>query len=261
MSSSEKKRVRLIHWKEPEAAERIAALEEAGYAVDYCAVTPEVLKQFRTDPPDVFVIDLTRAPSQGREFGVHLRMHKGTRNVPLIFVGGEPAKLERVREVLPDAAFADWESIELALANAIACPPADPVVPSSVFASYANTPLPKKLGIGENTTVALVNAPEGFEDTIGDLPEGARLRKGLAGDYDLVIWFVRSVAELRESVAAMVSAVRAGGVWIAWPKKSSGIESDLSQTAVRRIGLDNGLVDYKICAIDATWSGLKFARR
>ena len=181
--------------------------------------------------------------------------------VPLVFAGGEPDKLERVREVLPDATFSDWDSIELDLANAIACPPADPAVPSSVFASYANTPLPQKLDIKEGSTVALVNAPDGFEDVLSDLPEGARLQKGLSGEYDLIIWFVRSAAELEESVTAMASAVRKGGVWIAWPKKTSGIESDLSQTAVRRIGLDNGLVDYKICAIDATWSGLKFSRR
>jgi hypothetical protein len=128
-------------------------------------------------------------------------------------------------------------------------------------AGYSGTPLPGKLGIKADSVTALVGAPPDFEDTLGPLPAGARLSRSGRGRRDLTFWFVRSAAELRRAIPRMVEAARSGGVWIAWPKKASGLATDVTENVVRDHGLAAGLVDHKVCAIDATWSGLRFALR
>jgi hypothetical protein len=109
--------------------------------------------------------------------------------------------------------------------------------------------------------VALIDAPPGFEEAMGELPEGVMLTRQLDGRPDLVVWFVRSRQELERQIERMVPLSDRGGLWIAWPKKASGFDTDLSQATVRQVALAAGLVDYKVCAIDATWSGLRFSRR
>ena len=127
------------------------------------------------------------------------------------------------------------------------------------MAGYSGTPLPRKLGIKEGSVVALLGAPDGFDATLGRLPDGARLRAGVRGAPDLVIAFARSRAELARRWA---SAERTGApIWVAWPKKASGVPTDLDENAVRDHGLARGWVDHKVAAIDETWSGLLFARR
>ena len=107
-----------------------------------------------------------------------------------------------------------------------------------------------------------VRSVECFEKTLDNLPDGVRLRRDARGRPDRIVLFVKSVKELakRFPVAARALAP-GGGLWIAWPKKASGLETDLTQQHVREYGLDREFVDYKICAIDPTWSGLQFARR
>ncbi len=135
------------------------------------------------------------------------------------------------------------------------------MVPKSVFDVYSSTPLPKKLGIKARSVVALVGAPEGFEETLGELPEGVVLREQPHGQPDLTLWFTKSRKDLEHGIEQMGALADKGGLWIAWPKKSSGVTSDLSQNVVREVGLAAGLVDYKICSIDQTWSALRFTRR
>jgi hypothetical protein len=253
--------VRLIHWNAAEAEERAEWLRAAGYAVDYEALDPAGLRRLREDPPSAVVIDLSRIPSHGCDVALGLRKYKDTRHVPLVFVGGDPKKLERVKELLPDAVYTSWSEIGSALECAIAHPPADPLVPSSMMAGYAGAALPKKLGIKAHMTVALVNAPQEFEETLGELPEGVVLRRGAGGQPDLTLWFSTSRADLERDIARMGVYADNGGLWIVWPKKTSGVNSDLSQTVVREVGLASGLVDFKVCALDATWSGLRFTRR
>ena len=105
------------------------------------------------------------------------------------------------------------------------------------------------------------HAPAGFEQTLGDLPPQVVLRRQGSGPRDLTIWFVTRLGNLERRFGRVARALGPGGLWIAWPKKASSLASDVSERDVRRVGLAGGLVDYKICAIDATWSGLKFARR
>jgi hypothetical protein len=129
------------------------------------------------------------------------------------------------------------------------------------LAGYADTLLSKKLGIVPNNVVALVNAPPGFEELLGELPEGVKLRRQTKSQRDLTIWFTRSSKELQEGIEQMALVAKQGPLWIAWPKKASPLGCDLTQAVVRKVGLAIGLVDYKVCAIDGVWSGLLFTRR
>jgi len=255
-------RVLLIHWNADEATERVERLRKAGYTAEFHADQDGTsFRTIRDAPPDAFVIDLSRLPSQGRDVGVWLRRQKSTRFVPLVFVGGEPIKVARAEKLLPDAEFTEWSRIRGALRKALENPPIDPAVPN-VMQGYSGTPLPKKLRIKEGTRLALLGAPDDFERTLGDLPPAVAIKRQARGKNDIVMLFATSRADMiRRFGAAERAMAEGGGMWIAWPKKSSGLATDLTQNEVRRYGLDSGLVDYKIAAIDATWSGLLFARR
>lgn len=128
------------------------------------------------------------------------------------------------------------------------------------MAGYSGTPLVQKLGIKPGMRVVLAGAPPGFRRELVDLPAGVSIGTRAAGAPDLIVWFVTSERDLFKRVERM-GALMQSGLWIAWPKKASGMLTDLSDSVVRKAGLDHGLVDYKICAINDVWSGLKFARR
>ncbi len=256
-----KKRIRLIHWKAEEARERAAKLAEAGYQVVFKALEPPELKAIKRNPPDAMVIDLSRLPSHGRDWALFLRKQKATRHIPLVFAGGDPEKVSRIRELVPDAVYTSWSRIRGSVKEALANPPRHPVVPESTLAGYSGTPLPKKLGIKPGSVVLLAGAPEDFPATLGKLPAGAVLHREARRRSDLIIWFVKSRKTLQGRIRRMGDLAGAGGLWIAWPKGSSGEKTDLNQMIARKIGLAAGLVDYKICSIDATWSGLRFTKK
>ena len=119
----------------------------------------------------------------------------------------------------------------------------------------------KKLGIKPESALALDGAPERFEQLLTGLPEGARVARSTTASRDLTLWFVRTREELDDRIRHMGAHADRGGLWILWPKKRSGVKSDLSQNVVRAVGLAAGLVDFKICSVDKTWSGLRFTVR
>jgi hypothetical protein len=130
------------------------------------------------------------------------------------------------------------------------------------MAGYSGTPLPKKLGIKPNQRIALVHAPSDFPKLLGPLPGNTTIAKRLNGPFDLIVLFVdREQMLAKEFPTLAKKLVNNGMIWIAWPKKSSGVATDLVFEKVQRIGLDCGLVDVKICAVDEVWSGLKFVIR
>ncbi len=259
--SKQRPTIRLICWKEDRAAELAVALEAAGFAVDAGAVDGSALKALGESPPDAIVIDLGRLPAQGRDVGIMLRTRAGSRHVPLIFIDGADDKVSRTRELLPDAVYAMRAELAEAVARAIADPPTQPVVPSSNLAGYSGTPLPKKLGIKPGSTVALVDAPDGFITTLGELPEGVRVQQAAGTGAQVTLWFVQSLDALEDGIERMAEVAGDGRLWICWPKKTSGIVTDVTQNHIRSTGLAAGLVDFTIAAIDATWSGLCFTRR
>lgn len=129
-------------------------------------------------------------------------------------------------------------------------------------AGYSGTPLPRKLGISDGTRLAIVNAPAGFDRTLGRLPTGVEVKNRVRGSLDVVVFFTHRRAELERRLAALAKAIKpAGGLWVAWPKRASGIETDMTEDVVRDVVLPQGLVDNKVCAIDDTWSGLRVVWR
>jgi hypothetical protein len=133
-------------------------------------------------------------------------------------------------------------------------------VPAS---GYSGTPLVRKLGIKPDARLALVNGPDGFDETLGELPPGVVVRRRVTGArFDVIVAFCADRAQLERGLPRWRAALdEAGGLWIAWPKRASGIDTDLGDGVVRERGLAAGLVDNKVCAIDATWSGLRFVYR
>jgi len=245
-------KLRLVAWSDSEErAERLRAL---GYRVDASAV-PIPFRGLVANGTYAVVVDLDRRPSVGRDVAIALRTAKRTRHVPIVFAGGEPDKVARVRELLPDASFVSWRSVGGALKRAR--PLRDPVVPSSNLAAYAGAPLPKKLGVRAGTVVALVGAPDGFESLLGD---SAVVRRGARDRRDLTIVFVHD-ANVERVWDKLARDAKVDDVWLVWAKKTSPAHAGVTQTRVRGPGLARGFVDYKVCAIDETWTGLRFKRR
>ncbi|MGC4050463.1 MAG: hypothetical protein QM757_13885 [Paludibaculum sp.] len=253
-------RITLIHWNAEEAAGRLQELRAAGHqAVHWAPASGNDLKSI--DPTDLVVIDLTRIPSRGRDVGTFLRRTKATRHIPLLFLDGEKDKVDRVRNVLPDASFGDWASLRTAVKQALKPVPAKPALPDAM-AGYSGTPLAKKLNIHENDVVALIDAPDDMDEKLAPLPANVRFVSRLSVQAQVIVVFCLSRHDLESRFHSASNALaNKGRLWLAWPKKTSGIQSDLTEPFVREYGLAQGFVDYKICAIDATWSGLCFARR
>lgn len=132
-------------------------------------------------------------------------------------------------------------------------------MPGGVEAGYSGTPLIKKIGIKAGHRLAVLNPPDNWDDLIGPLPEGIEMAESL---LDVAILFVTKREDLAEAFPQyQIRLAPKGMIWVAWPKKTSGVATDLTFDPVQRIGLESGLVDVKICAIDAIWSGLKFLHR
>jgi hypothetical protein len=130
-------------------------------------------------------------------------------------------------------------------------------------AGYSGTPLPRKLGIKPGTRLALIGAPDGLDSTLGELPDGVVVRRRLGRDpFDVIVAFFSRRSMLERRLAGLCSALDpAGGLWIAWPKRASGVDTDVTEDVIRGLGLAAGLVDNKVCAIDDVWSGLRLVYR
>ena len=255
--------VRLIHWHAAEAEEHAKRLGALGYAVvSSLPPAPVLLRELRQKPPAIVVISLDRLPSQGRDVAFVLLGSKATRAVPLVFVGGAPEKVAGVRAKVPLAPCTTWGKIGPVLACALARPrTAPPATPGGAMAGYSGTPLPRKLGIKPDMSVALLGAPKNFAATLGALPVGTRLAGRTTANTGLTLWFVRTHREFDRGFAWAVGLGARMPVWVVSPKKSGPLAADLSQNYIRGACLAAGLVDYKVCAVDAAWSGLLFRRR
>lgn len=130
------------------------------------------------------------------------------------------------------------------------------------MAGYSGTPLPQKLGIKPGSRVALIEPPAGFETTLGEVPDGVAFIKAEEGDIDVAVCFSHTLTELESRFLELKPRLAwTGGLWIAWQKRAPGVTPGLVENSVREIGLAAGLVDNKVCAIDETWSGLRFVWR
>ncbi len=251
--------VRLIHWNEDEGLERQKQLEALGYDVAFEFGDGTVQRTLRASPlPDAVVIDHTRLPSHGREVGRALRTSRTTRLVPLVFVAGDPAKVAQTRALLPDATYTTWGRIKTALPKALARKVTAPVVPADTM---SGKPAVDKLGVKAGFTVCLLGSPKGFAGTLTPLPKQVTFTARPDASCDLFLCFVRSARELHTQLLALRDRIDRQSLWLIWPKKASGVRSDLDGNIVRTTGLAAGWVDYKVCSIDGTWSGLAFKKR
>jgi hypothetical protein len=134
---------------------------------------------------------------------------------------------------------------------------------SSVTVGYSGTPLPKKLGIKPGMSIAVLQAPPDIDAILGDLPDGLTITHRLTGHRDLVLIFITRQADLASRLPALINAIAPNGmIWVAWPKRASKIETDMTEDVIREIVLPaSPLVDVKVCAIDQNWSGLKLVIR
>lgn len=253
--------VRLIS-SHPKIAERAALLERDGLRVDASPLekVSSVVGEMARLNPAVLVLDLVKTPSRGKEIAIALRTSKSARHIPILFAGGLPEKVDRIRAAIPDVYFAEWKDASRKLEEILKQPPGTPsAVPHR---DYSETPLPKKLGVRARMRIALLGAPDGFRGALGDLPEGALLGNRITAETELALCFVRSWAELSGTVDLLAGQLPIGAsVWIVYPKRVAAQASDLNENVVRDAGLRAGLVDYKVCSIDSAWSALKFAHR
>jgi hypothetical protein len=130
------------------------------------------------------------------------------------------------------------------------------------MAGYSGTPLVQKIGIKPGHRLALRNHPSSFLSDLGALPDGVTRTGRLETPANVVVYFTDKLADLEKDFSALANAMKPDGMlWVAWPKKASGRPTDLTEDVVRRVALERGLVDVKVCAIDNTWSGLKLVVR
>jgi hypothetical protein len=255
-------RLRLIHWKQSEAAEYFERLNAAGFSVEYEEqFHPALMKQWRDNPPDALVIDLSRLPSHGKEIAIALRQHKQTRAVPLVFCAGAPEKVNAIRALLPDATYCELSSLAKAVQRSLKKPLKDPVRPPAMMDRYRSRTASEKLGIKEGSTVALLNPPRDIEAILAPLPRAVELRETASGDADAAVHlcFVVSPEDLAQVLSNMRSFAMRSKLWIAWRKGGKAAAGDVTENLVRHQALDLGLVDYKICSLNAVWSGIALA--
>lgn len=252
-------RIRIIHWKGAEAGPLIDACRECGFEVEYDdGALPSLAKVIRQTLPDALVIDLTRLPSQGREVALAIRRRKYSRHIPIVFVDGAPEKVEDVRRHLPDATFCTRAKLCSGIRAARRNPPLNPVVPAPVMERYASRTVAQKLGIKENSGVALFDPPRDYAALLGELPEGVELLEDPDSIEPVTLWFVRDPREYRAGLRRKAAISDRTKLWVVWRK---GPATGLTDRVVREAANEAGLVDYKICSLGEQWSGMVFARR
>ena len=269
--------VKLLSWHEDLPA-KTARLAKAKLPVDATPLvrTSAVVGELAALNPAALVLDLDRLPSNSREIALMLRASKSARHIPILLAGtlaagpaGElPEKYARLRTELPDLPYAVWPKAAAALAKLLKEPKTAPhIVPAPRM--YTAT-LAQKLGVFSTSAkadlklrrVALVAAPDGFTELLGDLPETVSFGTRILDATDLAVCFIRSLDDLRAVLDMLTLHLpEKASVWIAYPKCAAHPHLDFNENDVRNPGLAAGLVDYKICSIDKTWSGIKFAWR
>jgi CheY-like chemotaxis protein len=184
-----------------------------------------LIGHFCKKSPAAVLIDLDRLPSHGREVAIVLRNSRSTRYIPIVFAGGLTEKVDRVRRELPDAVFTDWKKVATALKKAIKHGPAEPVQPLAHMQRYALSSLVKKLGFKPDMKVAVLAAPDDFEEKLGELPAGVELRPKVTRATALAVWFVRSRRELGADLEYWIAQLpERGGIWVVTQNKRAVTE-------------------------------------
>jgi CheY-like chemotaxis protein len=250
-------RVRVVHWRAAEAEPLLAACRVAGHHVEYdSADLPATAKIVRRTMPEALVIDLTRVPSSGRNLAFAIRNTKYTRQIPIVFVDGEPEKVDAIRKQLPDAVYTPRKRVAAAIRTACKQVLINPAIPPTVNELYGSRSAAQKLGFKEGLTVALFDAPRDYVSLFGEIPEDVELVEDPEDIHPITLWFVRDPRDYQDQLPRKRSLAARSKLWVIWPK---GATNGLTQNLVRAAANDVGLVDYKICSVDGRWSGMLFA--
>jgi len=255
-------RVRVVHWREAEAGALIEACRAAGHLVEYeAADLPATARIVRTSVqkgvgPEALVIDLSCRPASGRQLAFAIRGTKYTRQIPLIFVDGEPDKVEPIRRLLPDAIYASRKRVASGISKACKQVLPSPATPPTLMQMYGGRTTAEKLGVKPGSSVGLFDAPRDYFSVIGDLPDGVELVEEPDEVHPVTLWFVRDPREYLAGLRRKSAMAARTKFWVIWRKGST---NGLTGNLVREGALDAGLVDYKICSVDSKWSGMVFA--
>jgi hypothetical protein len=252
-------RVRVVHWKAIEAEPLLDACRAAGHEVEFDAIDlPATARKVRQTLPEALVIDLSRSPASGRQLAYAIRNTKYTRQIPLIFVDGEPEKVEAIRVTLPDAVYTSLKRVAAGIRTASRLRLTNPATPPTVMELYGHRPTAQKLGIKEGSTVGVYDAPRDYAAVLGDLPPNVELEEEPDSIHPVTLWFVRDPREYQAGLRRKSAIASRTKLWVIWQK---GATNGLTGNFVREAALGAGLVDYKICAVNARWSGMVFAAR
>ena len=247
-------RVRLFHWRAAEAKPLIQELREAGYTVDYPGDKLNgTYRKMRDKPPVAALIDLTRMPSHGRYVAMAIRTSKALRHIPIVFVDGDPEKVERLKKEYPDATYSSREKLPAVLKRVR--PVKDPVVPKTMISAPSDRTTAQKMGIREGMRVAVIDAPGDYARILGPLPEGAEWVEAPDEALPMTVWFAADADAYLTGLRRMRQIAGKSRLWVVYRK---GQKDGLTQFMIRDAALAVGLVDYKICSVNEAWSGLLF---
>jgi hypothetical protein len=250
-------RVRLFHWKSKVVAELMAKLRAAVFeAVHHAETQSPSVRELKESGAVAVVIDLSRLPSHGKYVGAWVRGSKSTRHLPLVFVGGEAAKVAAIKKQIPDAVYSSVAGVGAALKKAIANPLRDPVVPRQMMETAPGRTAAQKMGIREGSAVGLIDPPADYLKVLGVLPEGVVVEEDAQGGCAVTVWFVHDPGEYESALPLRRVLAAKSRLWIVWQK---GRRDGLNGNFVREAALAMGLVDYKICSLDGVWTGMVFA--
>ena len=267
--------IKLLSWH-TEIAAKAASLKSKGITVDAAPLlrTSAVVGELAKLNPAALVLDLDRLASNSREIALMLRASKSARHIPILFAGalpsheGLPEKFARLNAELPDIPYASWPDAKQKMLKLLERPRSAPYIvpPLRVYTASLAQKLGILAGAGKTASkprqVALMGVPEGFVELLGDLPETVTFTSRIGPASHLALCFTRSSEDLAATFELLTLRLPdATSVWIAYPKGNRKWHRDFNENDVRRLGLATGLVDYKICSIDADWSAMKFARR
>ena len=234
-----------------------------GFAVEsYVPVSGEGLRGLLDmNPPDALLICLDRLPSNGHAVGYHYRSRKATRSIPIVFVGGLPEKVDKVRAGLPGVYFCEWEKVSETLTTVIANPPLAVPPLTKSYAEHTDRPLHEKLGIREGMRIALLGAPAPLDKLVPNMPFEIEVTGQPERDTDIAMWFVRRADDVDDGLTWITGRMAKPRIWIFYPrKKSAATPGGLTWTSLMETAARYSLAQYKIMRLNDDWSGVVFGK-
>ncbi|MBT9330466.1 hypothetical protein [Paracidobacterium acidisoli] len=255
----QKQNIALISWNTEAIGEQKQRLERAGFTLELSIHRSSgLIGKLARAGVDAVVIDLSSKPSYGREIGIQLRGSPTTRPVPLVFAGGVEEKIALVRVEIPDAVYCSWEQIAAGVKHAIDHAPVRPVQPRTRGAgAVAGSVLARKMGLGGEVRTVILGDVIGLGRRLGIAYE-----EQIDAQTEIALAVVRTAREMEDVFGMLEAQLPAKAVlWVIHPKQSGKLRSDFTQTDVLATGLAHGFSGFKMCAVDADWSGARLVRK